>query len=174
MREIVPVVEKMKDLAAACAKLKADNKAALEEDRTSPWKTDGADAEATCEKGAKAAPPRGPALEVFGVRVNSTAPGPYNVAFAGEVLAVRTAAALYLTDVRLDGKETAMFWTVDYTKQAAEWAGEGGPVRLVVRVKEHRVTDSDGLPEYSRPPPSPAPCHTTSTPGSHPLARTFA
>ena len=46
-----------------------------------------------------------------------------------------------------------MFWTIDYTPLGLAWAGD----KLVVRVREHRVTDSDGYAE------NPADLHTEVT-----------
>jgi hypothetical protein len=134
---------------AACQKMVSDAKIALEEDKSSPWHTAGeAMPEATCSKGKPAlAPPHEGVLEVFPLVVEITPPGPYSPRFAGSFLAARTAKGVSVVDLRLEGKETATNWTIEYTLESLTWAEGAHPSKLVARVKEHRVTDSDGYAE---------------------------
>jgi hypothetical protein len=144
-----PRVKTFASAEAACTKLVADAKAALDEDKSSPWHTSGeAPPDAICARGKDPlAPPKPPALEVFPLGVEITAPGPYSAHFAGDFLAVRTSSGVVTTDVRVKGKETATMWTIDYSLESLTWAPDATPPKLVARVKEHRVTESDGYAE---------------------------
>jgi len=144
-----PRVKTFASAEAACTKLVSDAKAALEEDKSSPWHTSGeAMPDATCARGkGPLAPPQAPALEVFPLGVAITPPGPYSPHFEGDLLAVRTSAGVVTTDIRVKGKETAMMWSIDYTLESLTWAPDAHPAKLVARVKEHRITESDGYAE---------------------------
>jgi hypothetical protein len=144
-----PRIKTFASAEAACTKLVSDAKAALEEDKSSPWHTSGDPIpEATCARGkGPLAPPHEPALEVFPLGVEVTPPGPYSAHFAGDLLAVRTSAGIVTTDIRVKGKETATLWSVDYTLESLTWAPDAHPSKLVARVKEHRIAESDGYAE---------------------------
>jgi hypothetical protein len=59
------------------------------------------------------------------VRVAYRKPGAYNVRFEGEVLAVRTASGVHLTEVRLSARETAWYWTITYATDRIVWKDSG-------------------------------------------------
>lgn len=142
---VVPQAKLFKNADEACSKLVADAKAALAEDKSMPWGGEHNPGEPTCARGAKKlAEPQGDALEVFPLAVNIDYPGPYGTNYTGDVLAFRTAKGVFRTDVRLAGQENAAFSKVDTHVESISWASPG---KLVVRVKEHRVTESDGYVE---------------------------
>ncbi len=129
----------------ACSRFVADAKAALDEDKKSPWHSDTDPTAATCARGtAKLAAPQGAVLEVFPLAVEVGLPGPYGVSYAGDLLAFRTAKGVVRTDIRLRGSEHAAFTSVESQVESITWAG---PAKLVVRVRDKHVTDSDGYVE---------------------------
>lgn len=100
-------------------------------------------ATATCDGPTSRLPGRGNILEIARVSTSDVPRGMYETHFEGDVLAVRTAAGVKLTNVRLAGKEDAWFWSVTYKLLLETWKDN----ELVVDVEEHRVTDSDGYVE---------------------------
>lgn len=134
---------------AACAALLKDANEALDEGKSEPWWQGETPEAPTCTPNGAARAPGGP-IEVFTVHVETVAPGPYHVRFAGELLAFRTAKRTWVTDVRVSGDETAWFWKIHYDELGVEWASGPKGKRLALQVSEGRVTDSDGYADDPR------------------------
>jgi hypothetical protein len=92
-----------------------------------------------CTDGTHAAG-HGSILETAHVTIATTPSGGYDTTFSGDVLALRTASGVKITNIRLSGEETAWFWKVKYALRSESWTGD----ELVIEVQEHRITDSDG------------------------------
>jgi hypothetical protein len=99
-----------------------------------------ATAPAECTPPATHGPGHGNVVETAHVSITAAPRGAYETGFDGEVLALRSAAGVKLTNVRVSGKETAWFWNVTYELVSESWVGE----QLVVDVQELRIGDSDG------------------------------
>lgn len=139
-----PQAKTFPTLEEACARLVADAKAALDEDKKSPWHGSRDPGEPSCARGATKLTVAGPgpaSVEVLPLDVSLPLPGPYDAAYAGDLLAFRTAKGVVRTDMRLHGSETASFTKVETQIESLTWSG---PTKLVIRVREHTVTDSDG------------------------------
>jgi hypothetical protein len=122
----------------ACKMFIADDNAAADEAN----KVFGRDATAPaeCTPPATHGPGHGNVVETAHVSITAAPRGAYETGFDGEVLALRSAAGVKLTNVRVSGKETAWFWNVTYELVSESWVGE----QLVVDVQELRIGDSDG------------------------------
>lgn len=123
---------------AACKAFVTDDNAAADEARL--MYDNGESTPATCAPPSSRGPGHASVLETARVSIEEAPKGGYRTHFDGEVLALRTAAGVKLTNVRVSGKEMAMFWNVTYTLLSESWVGD----ELVVDVEEFRVTDSDG------------------------------
>jgi hypothetical protein len=133
---------------AACATFVKSSKEALDDDKGQTWWGGDTPEAPTCLMGVTTvAPPDGDALEVTTAAVEVVQPGAYHMAFHGELLAVRTKKATHLTDLRVSGDETAMFWKIHYERIASEWVKTPKGPLLVLQVVRTRVTDSDGYAE---------------------------
>jgi len=71
-------------------------------------------------------------------------PGMYNMRFEGQVLGVRTSTGAFVTNVRLRGKETAMYWSLEVEPLSITTDTSAGHDALVLQAVERRVVDSDG------------------------------
>ncbi len=126
---------------AACAKFVSDDTAAAKESiatagegyaETYPDK-----ASATCNPKGKLGPGHGDVLETAHITVKSAMRAPYFQQFSGEVLALRTAKGVTLTNVRIGGNDVlGVYGSTEYSLKSETWVDD----KLVVRVEEHRIS----------------------------------
>lgn len=98
------------------------------------------DSNSTCAGPKKTTPGKGVLLEYARMSEVEGPSGPYGIHFTGDVLALKTATGVTLTNIRLSGREAAIYWSVAYKLLSESWDGD----RLVFDVEHYRVTDSDG------------------------------
>jgi len=94
----------------------------------------------TCGSPATVTPGLGIIVESAHVPVTQMTRSFYLAQFEGDVLALRTASEVLLTNVRVAGSEHAIYWSVTYKVLSESWVGD----QLVIDVEQFRVTDSDG------------------------------